>query len=196
MSRTADKRIHDAQLLRGLSFALTYPAGGIGETLHELKKAANGDGCMLTPRQAQRLNGLFAAGESFEGDEDACLAYTRLFIGSLEMQAPPYASYYFSEDRVLGGRIAAEIESVYAQFGLSLGSDQIAPPDHLRYLLMFLSLLSGRLKETGNPIFEEAYTDFRDAYISPWFDGFEMLVGKHAESPYYPLLVSIIGETL
>ena len=97
---------------------------------------------------------------------------------------------------MLNGRVAAEVAAVYAQFGLELGADEKAPPDHVRYLLAFLALIARRFEETGEPAFAEAYADFRDEFVLSWLDRFKALVDRFAEDLYYPLLVSLIADAL
>ena len=86
-------------LLKALSAALTYPAQGLESILEPLRCCAGEVSC--TAWHAGLVEAL-AAAEAFtapgaaqpEGAEAAQLEYTRLFIGSFKMCAPPYASYY------------------------------------------------------------------------------------------------------
>lgn len=182
-------------LLAAAAQAFSYPDEGIAATLGPLASVCDGDAA-IPSELAESAERVFEASHCFADDTAEKLAYTRLFIGSLEMEAPPYASYYMTDSHTLNGRVAAEVEAVYHQFGLQLGDGEIAPPDHLRYLLAFLSLLAARYEETGEEAFAEAYADFRDAYIMPWFGQFEELVAQNADAPYYPALVSLIGNLL
>lgn len=181
-----------SQLLLAASQAFSYPANGIWSTLDALQAYREA----RLPERDEGIERVLEASHCFADDTAEKLAYTRLFIGSLEMEAPPYASYYMTDNHTLNGRVAAEVEAVYHQFGLQLGDGEIAPPDHLRFLLAFLSLLAARYEETGEEAFSEAYADFRDAYIMPWFGQFEELVAQNADAPYYPALVSLIGGLL
>ena len=167
-----------ADMLAALARAFSYPWDGIAAT--------------LSPAVEGRLGELAA---QFPDRTAEQLAYTRLFIGSFKMEAPPYASYYLEEDHTLNGQAAVEVAAVYAQFGLELDSKEFAPADHLRYLLSFLALLAQRYEETGEEAFAEAYADFRDEYVLSWIDQFQTLVDKYAEDAYYPALVALIVET-
>ena len=182
-----------AALLDALSRAFTYPWNGLAETLEPLRAVAASTpaGC-LSDRIAQVL----ADGASFEDTTAEQLAYTRLFIGSFKMEAPPYASFYLEEAHTLNGQAAAEVEAVYAQFGLQLDSKEVAPPDHLRYLLAFLALMARRYEEVGDSAFAEAYADFRDAYVFTWISQCQALVNRYAEHPYYPALIALIVDVL
>lgn len=185
-----------ANLLDAVAHAFAYPGNGIAATLEPLILARNAGFEGVAPQLAAATDEVLDASGCFADRTAEQLAYTRLFIGSLEMLAPPYASYYTTENHTLNGRIAAEVEAVYSQFGIRLGDDEIAPPDHLRYLLTFLSLLAARYEETGEEAFADAYVDFRDAYIVPWYGQFQELVDAHADAPYYPALVALVGRIM
>ena len=182
-----------AALLAALSRAFTYPWNGIAETTSTLRAL---DAASLGETLAERVRALLETSETFEDRTAEQLAYTRLFIGSFKMEAPPYASFYLEEGHTLNGQAAAEVEAVYAQFGLELDSKEIAPPDHLRYLLSFLALLAARYEESGAAAFAEAYADFHAEYVFTWIDQFQELVNRYAEHPYYPELVALIVDVL
>lgn len=184
-----------SKLLSACAGAFSYPDQGIAATLEPLALACN-DGWHIPPKIESDVKAVLDASHHFSDGTAEKLAYTRLFTGSLRMEAPPYASYYMTDDRTLNGRVAVEVGAVYNQFGLQLESREIAPADHLRYMLSFLSLLAARYEETGEEAFVDAFRDFRDAYIAPWFGQFQELVDKNAEEPYYPALVKLIGDVL
>lgn len=186
--------IPPSALLGALSQAFAYPWDGLAETTRLLSAYAESPEGAL-PFQVSAREALKAA-EAFEDRTAEQLAYTRLFIGSFKMEAPPYASFYLEEAHTLNGRVAAEVEAVYAQFGLKLGPGEIAPPDHIRFLLAFLALLAQRFEETGEQAFAQAYADFRDDYLLTWVDQFECLVDRYAEHPYYPALVALTVESV
>lgn len=171
--------VASANMLEALARAFSYPWDGVAEA--------------LSPVVEGRLGGMAA---QFADRTAEQLAYTRLFIGSFKMEAPPYASYYLEEDHTINGRAAVEVEAVYRQFGIQLDAREFAPADHLRYLLSFLYLMAARFEETGEPAFAEAYADFRDEYLLTWVDQFQALVEKYAEAPYYPALVALIVDVL
>lgn len=179
-----------SELLEALSAALSYPWNGLAETVEPLRALSGSDA------YAERIACVLRRSEQFDDRTHVQLAYTRLFIGSFKMEAPPYASYYLEKDHILNGRAAAEVKAVYAQFGIELDSDQIAPADHLRYLLAFLALMAKRFEETGDSAFAEAYADFRDEYVLSWIDQCKSLVDTYAEEPYYPELFAFIVDVL
>ena len=192
----ADKRggtcVPCSALLAAVSRAFAYPAEGLAPTLEPLRELDAGQRGV----HAQRIAQVLAAGGRFSSRTDEQLAYTRLFIGSFKMEAPPYASYYLDDDHLMNGQPAVEVAAVYRQFGIELDSSQIAPPDHLRYLLAFCALLARRFEETGDEAFAESYADFRDEFILSWIGECRSLVNRYAESSYYPELIALIVEVL
>lgn len=109
-------RLPSAALLDALSKAYSYPSEGIEETATALGALAAEDcgGCFDDVRQ------VIDASSAFATRVDGQLAYTRLFIGSFKMEAPPYASYYLDGEHLLAGKTAAEVCGVYRQFGIEL----------------------------------------------------------------------------
>lgn len=185
-------RLPSAALLDALSKAYSYPSEGIEETATALGALAAEDcgGCFDDVRQ------VIDASSAFATRVDGQLAYTRLFIGSFKMEAPPYASYYLDGEHLLAGKTAAEVRGVYRQFGIELSADEKAPADHIRFLLAFLALMARRWEETGAEAFAEAYGDFRDAYVRPWVRSFQELVDAYAEDEYYKRLVALTVKVM
>lgn len=184
--------VADSRLLAALSQAFTYPADGLDATtaaLRALDPAAVG-------AYADLLDAALDAAERFDTRTAEQLAYTRLFIGSMHMEAPPYASYYLEREHTLFGQAAVEVTAIYRQFGIELDSKEIEPADHLRFLLAFLSLLAKRWEETGEEAFAEAYADFCGDYVLTWIGECKKLVDHYAEEPYYPALMALIVAVL
>ena len=179
-------------LLVALSQAFSYPAKGLAATLRPMEK--------LTVEEKgghdRRIAHVLASSKHFANLMDEQLAYTRLFIGSLKMEAPPYASFYLDEGHLMNGQHAVEVAAVYRQFGIRLGEKEASPPDHLRYLLAFCALLAKRYEETGEDAFAESYADFRDTYILSWVGECRKLVNRNAEKPYYPELIALVVDVL
>ena len=184
--------VANAALLAALSQAFTYPATSIEETTRGLASLDTNE----LGGFAYLVEDALAKSREFESLTAAQLAYTRLFIGSMRMEAPPYASYYLEKEHTLFGRAAVEVEAIYRQFGIELDSKEIAPPDHLRFLLAFLSILAKRHEDTGEGAFAEAYADFCEDYLFTWIDDCKKLVNRNAEEPYYPALIALIVAVL
>ena len=184
--------VADSKLLEALSFAFSYPINGLDE-VNSLLRALPAE---HAGAYAEQIREVLDTASCFETRTAEQLAYTRLFIGSMRMEAPPYPSYYLEQEHTIYGQAAVDVADVYAQFGLELDSKEIAPPDHLRYLLAFLSLLASRFEETGEEAFAEAYADFCEEFIFTWIDECKKLVDLNAEEPYYPALMALIIAVL
>lgn len=179
-------------LLAALSHAFAYPADGLDKTLVALGNLSS----EARSGHETRIAHVIASSKRFGSRTEEQLAYTRLFIGSFKMEAPPYASYYLDKDHLMYAQPAVDVKAIYRQFGIDLKETEKMPADHLRYLLAFCSLLARRHEETGEAAFAESYADFRDEFILSWLPECRKLVNRYAEAPYYPELVALIVEVL
>lgn len=127
--------------------------------------------------------------ETIVGSTAFELDYTRLFIGSLKMYAPPYASYYIDGDALLYGPTAAEIDEIYAQFGIEIKRDEHDMPDHIRFLLAFMSMLAAAYEKTEKRDFALAYADFKSEYFSTWVEQFRSKIEASTQYPYFKALI-------
>ena len=188
-------------LLAALSTALAYPADGIDSALAPLRACAKSPSCA---RYASSIEAVLNTVSAFtapgvaqpHGAEAAQLEYTRLFIGSFKMYAPPYASYYLDGEHQVQGPTTVEVASLYDQFGVELGETEHDCADHIRYLLAFTSLLARTYEERGRAEFVDAYRDFVELYVLRWAPEFARLVDDYAEFPLYPALVRLVIEVL
>ena len=80
--------------------------------------------------------------------------YTRLFITAYpRIPAPPYASIYLEDDRLVWGNTTVDALEIYREAGLKVSDDFRDVPDHIAAELEFVSyLISSQLKaeEKGN----------------------------------------------
>ena len=188
-------------LLKALSAALTYPAQGLESILEPLRCCAGDVSC--TAWHAGLVEAL-AAAEAFtapgaaqpEGAEAAQLEYTRLFIGSFKMCAPPYASYYLDGKSQVQGPTAVEATELYASFGLELAEGEHECADHIRYLLYFAAVLAQSHEERGLEEYALAYRDFCDAYVLNWLPQLQERVQLYAEFPFYPQVLELVSEVI
>lgn len=181
-----------AALLEGLAHLWEYPKSGdsISAELARMKQEPK------LQKYADDLGGLedalFAYEKSTEtvvGAHLSQLDYTRLFIGSFKMYAPPYASYYLDGADQIFGPTAVAVEDLYAQFGLEIKSDEHDMPDHIRYLLVFMSLLARAFEQTGSRDMALAYEDFKQEFLDSWSAEFSEKIHTYTEYAFYPALV-------
>ena len=76
------------------------------------------------------------------------MEYTRLFITAYpRIPAPPYASIYLEDDRLVWGNSTVEALEIYREAGLKVADDFRDVPDHIAAELEFVSyLISSELK--------------------------------------------------
>lgn len=118
--------------------------------------------------------------------------YTALFIGSFEMLAVPYASYYLDGEHRLGGVSMREIERAYAKCGLVLDQahGRKQPGDHIATLCEFLFVL---LRDAASADAQGARRselvgqarDFFACYVLPWVRLMADSVARHAQTDFY-----------
>ena len=207
-------RLPKAAVLQALSTLWTYPKAGIEAYKSVLSNGAecagssdgmgngaiSGSSAEATSAQAENFAADFAqlleafdayttSTETIVGSTAFELDYTRLFIGSLKMYAPPYASYYIDGDALLYGPTAAEIDEIYAQFGIEIKRDEHDMPDHIRFLLAFMSMLAAAYEKTEKRDFALAYADFKSEYFSTWVEQFRSKIEASTEYPYFKALI-------
>lgn len=188
-----------SSLLAALSAALTYPSSGLQAALAPLRSCAADAACSA---YAEHITAVLDAAEAFAAPsveqphdaEAAQLEYTRLFIGSFKMYAPPYASYYVDGEHQVYGPTTMEVAQLYEQFGLELSANEHEPADHIRYLLAFAAQLAATYEQRGQEEFAEAYRDFVALYILRWLPEFKQLVDDYAEFPLYPALMRLLVD--
>lgn len=190
-----------SSLLAALSAALTYPVSGLQAALAPLRSCVADDACSA---YAEQITAVLDAAQAFaahgveqpHGAEAAQLEYTRLFIGSFKMYAPPYASYYVDGEHQVYGPTTMEVAQLYGQFGLELSAGEHEPADHIRHLLAFAAQLAATYEQRGQEEFAEAYRDFVALYILRWLPEFKQLVDDYAEFPLYPALMRFLVDVL
>ncbi|MDO4182224.1 MAG: molecular chaperone TorD family protein [Coriobacteriia bacterium] len=192
--------VPEASLLSALSALWTYPLHGIDGVFDQLEDFCADESQLLCKPDLERLRELLDdfrhTTEEIVGADALQLEYTRLFIGSFRMYAAPYASFYLDSENQVYGPTAAEIENLYAQFGLEIKQDEHDMPDHLRFLLAFMSLLATSYESTGKADFALAYQDFKEEYVDSWLPDLRANVQKYAEYDYFKALLDFTIEHL
>lgn len=185
-------RVAPSVLLEGLARLWDYPknADFLSMQLAHMKQASELLKYAAAISELERA--LCAYKESTEtvvGAHLSQLDYTRLFIGSFKMYAPPYASYYVDGADQVFGPTAVAVEDLYAQFGLEIKAEEHDMPDHIRYLLMFMSLLARTYEQTGSRDMALAYEDFKQEFLDSWSSQFSEKVHTYTEYAFYPALI-------
>ena len=180
-------------LLERLARLWDYPedAESLSTQLARMKQASELQEYAAAISELERALGAYEEStETVVGAHLSQLDYTRLFIGSFKMYAPPYASYYVDGADQVFGPTAVAVEDLYAQFGLEIKAEEHDMPDHIRYLLMFMSLLARAYEQTGSRDMALAYEDFKQDFLDNWSSQFSERVHTYTEYAFYPALIS------
>lgn len=219
---TTEEIAFQALLYRHVSTLLLYPEMACGRALDAAADAnvhaeAEGESLAvcsadLLAESAHGLASLFAEGmrehelaanmeqaarEAAEAADAACVLdlqrdYTALFIGALEMAAPPFASYWLDGAHQLGGPTTTAVEQAYGAYGMRVQQRRKQPGDHLSTMLEFLfvllrdavSALEAKDADLSERLVSQA-RDFFDTYVQPWVGDMSALVQAHAQTGFY-----------
>lgn len=129
--------------------------------------------------------------QAVEEAEPTLLAYSRLFIGPFDIQAPPYASTYLEPDGRLMGETSRTVAAAYAEAGLVPGEGPIDAPDHIVTEWEFLHYLGYQHAETGDAHWLNVYRQFMDTHFGLWVPRFCEAVASAKESTFYTKLVAL-----
>ena len=189
-----------AALLNGLSSLWRYPWEGLDAMESVLDELSTNESLKGYAGKLDALKNDLAAyndpDETIVGADAVQLEYTRMFIGSFRMYAPPYASYYMDGEGQMYGPTAVAVEDLYAQFGLEIKLDEHDMPDHLRFLLAFMSVLALAYETRGNEGFAYAYLDFKEEFLDPWTGEFKKNLDTYAAYPFYKDLIAFTLEAI
>ncbi len=129
--------------------------------------------------------------------------YNRLFIGPGKLAAPPWASVYLSEERIIFDEHTLSVREFYKSWGVSVNLDIKVPDDHLGYELEFMSIMSKKAMEAieNNNMLSlkkviEAQKSFLDKHILKWTDEFLKILYKNSKKDYFKGLALFTSEYL
>ena len=98
----------------------------------------------VTERGLQLLRALFDHAQPTELLPALREDHTALFIGLMQVDAPPWESVYLSRDHLLFDQQTLEVREFYARFGLQIPKLEREPDDHIGYELLFLAHLMAK----------------------------------------------------
>ncbi len=111
---------------------------------------------------------------------------TRLLEGPGLTPAPPYASYYLHDGRLMGPAAVA-VRRVYLDWQAVPASDVHLPDDHIALELGFLAYLAARAAggsaETEKVL--QASHDFIQQHLLPWLPRFCAALGGASADPFF-----------
>ncbi|GEL09202.1 TorD/DmsD family molecular chaperone [Salisediminibacterium halotolerans] len=139
--------------------------------------------------------------------------FTRLFIGPFQLPAPPWASAYKSEERMLFQEEAVQVRKAYSKYGYassryqagdeSTGRPSREPEDHIGYELDFMYRLAVRAKDAWKrnekSEFAELIRDqsfFLHQHLLTWSAAFAGDLREQAATEFYQGLADVLEQTL
>jgi DMSO reductase family type II enzyme chaperone len=124
--------------------------------------------------------------EQLEGD------HFQLFVGSGMPTAPPWESFYRTEERLMVSSHTLEVRSFYERFGLVSERKDREPEDHIGLELEFMGWLcdrhgqclrNGDIPQAARAL--KAQRDFLDEHLLPWVAPFCEDVTRSAWTDFY-----------
>lgn len=125
--------------------------------------------------------------------------HTALFIGLMQVDAPPWESVYLSRDHLIFDQQTLEVREFYARFGLQIPKLDREPDDHIGYELLFLAHLmeqaacaldAGDVATAVHAL--EAARTFFAAHPQQWAVFFIERLTQRARTDYYRGLASLL----
>lgn len=123
--------------------------------------------------------------------EDYIVEYSKLFVGPFKLYAPPYASIYLEDKWEVMGRSSQTVESFYQRAGLTLGSANSEPSDHISLQFEFMYYLNFKWSETGDSTYLNLQKEFLYRILTHWIPKFNKAIQQGATLEFYKLLGEI-----
>ena len=129
--------------------------------------------------------------------------YTRLFVGPLEMDAPPWESVYVGEEGMLFQESTLQVRACYHRFGLLPEEYPRVADDSLALELGFMAELARRAADAFGAGDAETLDaalrgarDFLKEHLLVWVPLLAERAGKTGTAPLYPQLLRILDSFL
>jgi len=126
------------------------------------------------------------------------IAFSKLFVGPMDLLAAPYASVYLGKERQVKTATTMEVLEFYHKVGLDINNEVREIPDHIRVELevMYYLCLKGRVAEREGDIEEASkYVQFQSdmlfKHIVTWIDRFTDDIEKESPHELYKHLAKV-----
>ena len=143
---------------------------------------------------AQRLGAAFAAADL----QDLLVDYTRLFLGSPQALAQPYASVWLTGEPGLMQDSTLALLKLYERGGFEIDPGFRDLPDHVAVELEFLYLLTfqhnqavARGDTAALQAVEKLRTEFLSTHLGRWLQPFTVALHEHAQCSFYRELAAL-----
>lgn len=129
---------------------------------------------------------------------DLLVDYTRLFIGTINILAKPYGSYWLEEEKTLMGESTMAVQALYHEAEFEMDEEFKELPDHIAAELEFLYLLLFRENEARNvqdatklSEVRELQRRFLQAQLGAWVSKFSDAIRSSAQCGFYRELAEL-----
>ncbi|WP_434509932.1 TorD/DmsD family molecular chaperone [Desulfitobacterium sp. AusDCA] len=134
-----------------------------------------------------------------EAIQKVMIEYTALFLGPGRPQAPPWESVYRTPERLLFGWPAFDVRETMRLYGIEIRKKYQQPEDHIGLELIFLSVVSEKLKESvlsqQTPMIREQI-NFIDKHLLSWIPELCRDAKLNGSVGYYGGLIELIWGVL
>lgn len=123
--------------------------------------------------------------------------FAQIFLLSGDDSAPPYASYYLSEDKHLYGEPVKQMRQFLKSQQLSLNPEFREPDDHVSVYFMVMSLWINSSNNSGSDMLTLAQeqVEFLDSALLNWLPKFnERCQRIRVQTDLYPALVALAEQ--
>jgi len=140
--------------------------------------------------------------EHFSPDQLSCeiQEYQRLFVGPGPVAAPPWESYYRSNERLLFEEWNFQVRDFYHQFGIQNVKEKNEPDDHLLLELEFMTYLSDLCLEEKEDerilYFLSKQIEFLEKHLTIWSPHFCERVIENTTSSLYLGAAMLLADFL
>lgn len=158
----------------GLRMTATPLCEQTGLFLRDFFWASNVDDMKKAWLSAQLLNPeLFPDICSLSPDvwQEAEYDFNALFIGPGPLGAPPWASNYLDENKLVMGETTLEVRRFMYQIGLQSGSENILPDDHISSEIELAVLLLGQIRHSPSE-YIGIFSRFYSGHLMLWVPEF------------------------
>jgi len=150
------------------------------------------DGAVEGVRLLTEYQESFKKGDIHKNLDELKWDYFRMFIGAGMPEAPPWESYYRTEEGIIFSEYTLAVRAQYERFGLVSENKGHEPEDHIGLELEFMSFLCDRWQELlrkgdgkqAAAVLNDQKT-FMDEHLLPWVPIFCRKVVNAAEIPFF-----------
>ncbi|MBI4849476.1 MAG: molecular chaperone TorD family protein [Nitrospirae bacterium] len=132
-------------------------------------------------------------------DEELAVEYAKLFVGPMEMIAPPYGSMYLDGGKTIMGDSTMGVIRMYQEEGLARGSEFKDLPDHIAVELEFMYYLTFKGMKAQEETDDKASSEFivkqnifLNRFLRSWVPQFCDRIKQGTDNNFYKALAGCL----